>query len=376
MKDDNKVLGLFNRIKALEVKGVNVINFAFGAPGFDTPEVIQLATAEALHTRRNPLIPLEGISDLRKEICDYIDRTRGFRPELDQILVGPSAKIMLFTTLSAILSHGDEVVTLNPCLPYYNRLAEFLGAKVINSPFIKKENFKIDLKKLESVIGKKTKAILISTPHNPTGIVLTNTELQQLSEMAEKNEVFIISDETYNQIILNGRHISPAIVDRAQEYSIILESLSYTFSVASWGLGFYVVPKHILGTLKNAIADLTSPVPNFIQYAGVKAFQNADKLIPNMLERYKKCAKTLVDGLNELPGFNCALPSGGIHAFPDISGTGYSSLELAEYLLEKAGIAVLPGDIFGSRGKNHIRLSFSNSIEYINEGLMRLDESF
>jgi aspartate/methionine/tyrosine aminotransferase len=374
--EENKVLGLFNRIKKLEAKGINVINFAFGTPGFDTPVSIQEAASEILRSRRNPLVPLEGVPELRMEICDYIDRTRGFRPELDQILVGPSVKIMLFTTLVALIKSGDEVITTNPCLPYYSRLTEFLGGKVKFAPLSEKNYFKLDIDRLENQIGKKTKIIILSTPHNPTGNILTTSEIQKLSEMAEKNKLIIISDETYSQIILKGRHISPATVDRAKEHTIILESLSYTFNLIGWWIGYYLIPKHLLDKLKNVIIDMVSPVPSFIQYAGIKAFQNAEHIIPEVLEKYKKSSQTLVDGLKELPGFKCTLPSGGIHAFPDISQTGKSSLKLTEYLLDKAGLAVLPGDVFGTLGKNHIRMTYAASIENINECLMRLDESF
>ncbi|WP_455392954.1 pyridoxal phosphate-dependent aminotransferase [[Eubacterium] cellulosolvens] len=376
MNEDNQVLNLFNRIKKLEAKGINIINFAFGTPGFDTPIMIQDSASEILRTRQNPLVPLEGITELRMEVCDYIDRTRGFRPELDQILIGPSVKVMLFTTLVAILKKGEEVITTNPCLPYYSRLIEFLGADVKSVQLSKKNKYKLDYTELENEIGNNCKAIILQTPHNPTGNILTTSEIQKIFEIAEKNNLYIISDETYSQIVLSGRHISPATMDRAKERSIILESMSYTFNIIGWWIGFYIVPKNILEKLKTVIIDMVSPVPSFIQYAGVKAFQNADRIIPEVQEKYRKSARTLVDGLAELPGFKCSLPSGGIHAFPDISGTGQSSLKLAEFLLEKAGIAVLPGEVFGSMGKDHIRMSYASSIENINECLMRLDESF
>jgi len=373
---ENRVLDLFNRIKKLEAKGINIINFAFGTPGFDTPVSVQEAVSEILRSRHKPLVPLEGLLELRKDICDYIDRTRGFRPELDQIVVGSSVKIMMFTTIAALIKPGDEVITTDPCLPYYKRITEFLGGKVKFAPFLKKNIYKLDIDELENLVGKKSKVLILSTPHNPTGNILSTSEINKLSEIARKNKLTIISDETYSQIILNGRHISPATVDRAKEHTIILESLSYTFNLVGWWIGYYLVPKHILDKLTNVMIDMVSPVPSFIQHAGVKAFQNAEYLIPDVLEKYKKSSRTLIEGLNELPGFKCNTPSGGIHAFPDISGTGQSSLQLTEYLIDKAGIAVLPGDVFGSLGKNHIRMTYATTIENINECLMRLDESF
>jgi aspartate/methionine/tyrosine aminotransferase len=373
---NNNVHDLYYRIKSLEASGLNIINFAFAAPGFDAPKVVKEATIETLHSGRNPLVPIEGISELRNEICDYIDRTRGFRPELKQIIIGSSVKIMLFTTLVSILKPNDEVIITDPYMPYYSRLISFMSANVKTLPLSETKDFKIDFSKLENLVGKRTKAIIISTPHNPTGRLLSKSDVEKLYELAEKNKFYLISDETYSQIILRGRHISPAIADFANNHTVILENLSYTFGLAGWGLGFYIIPKELHNPIRKVITDVVSPTPNFIQEAGVTAFRNAKKIIPEILNKYKKSSKTMVNGLNELPGFKCELPYGGVHVFPEVAGTNLSGLKLANYLLEKAGIAVLPGEVFGSQGKNHIRMSYSKSIEYINEGLMRLQESF
>lgn len=373
---NNKAQDIFTRIKSLEATGINIINLAFGAPGFETPQSIRASTQEALKSGQNPIIPLEGLHELRMEICDYIDRTRGFRPKLEQILISPSVKSMVFISLLMICNRGDEIILSDPGKPSYARLAELLGMKVRYILYNQKKGFKIDLVKLEEMITKKTKVLILTTPHNPTGNVLTNPEVQRISEIAEKNNLNIISDETYNQIIFKNRHVSPANIDRAQQNTILLESLSYTFNMTGWGLAFSLASKKNTTALRSIMADVLPTVPQFIQNAGIEALQNADSIVPGIIDKYKKCCSSLVTGLNQLPGFKCQAPMGGIHAFPNISGTNKTSTKLAEFLLENAGLAVLPGDIFGPQGKNHIRISFATSKENIDEGLMRLDELF
>ena len=374
--NSNKIQDIFNRIKNLESKGINIINFAFGTPGLDIPERIRIAASEALESNQNQLIPPDGLIELRIKVCDYIDRTRGFRPKLDQILISPSVNTMLFTTLLTCINPGDEVITTNPSVQSYARSAELLGAKVKYVPRFSKNDFKIDFAKMKSLVGKKTKAIILATPHNPTGNLLTNSEVQKISELAEKNNAIIISDETFSQILFKGRHNSPAISDRAQERTVVIESLSYTFNMADWGLGYCLASNKVISAMQSVIRDTQPQVPGIIQYAGCEALKNEDKLLADILKRYKKCAGTLVDGLNELQGFECEMPEGGIFAFPDISRTGQTSLEFANHLLEKAGIAVLPGDVFGKVGKDHIRITYATTIENINEGLTRLEEFF
>jgi aspartate/methionine/tyrosine aminotransferase len=373
---NDDVQDLFYRIKKLEAKGINIINFAFSVPGFNTPKVIQDTAQEAIRYHKNQLVPIEGITELRTEIRDYIDRTRGFRPDMGQIVVGSSVKIMLFTSLISILKQKDEVYIPNPGIPYYSRLIEFLGGKAKPLPSKKSKQFTIDFSKLESQLGKNSKAIILSTPNNPTGQLLSKQDVEKLAEIAQKKKLFIISDETYSQIIHNGRHITPSITDHANENTILLENLSYTFSIAGWGLGFSIIPKHLFSSYRTVITDMVLPVPNFIQYAGITAFRHAEKLVPEIVEKYNNCSKTMVNGLKALKGFKCELPSGGIHAFPEISGTGLDGQQMADHLLENVGIAVLSGNVFGSHGNKHIRLSFANSTEYINEGLIRLEESF
>ncbi len=375
-QSSSKILDIYNLIKSYELKGINIANFAFGTPGFETPKVIREAAIEALRSTRNPFVPIEGLPELRIKVCDYIDRTRGFRPEVDQIIIGSSIRSMLCMVLLAVIKRGSEVIVTDPGNQSFARAAELLGASVKYISLADKNNFKMNLDKLEGVISKKSKILILTTPHNPTGNILTTSEVQKIGEIAERNDVIIISDETLSQIIFKNRHISPAITDRAQERTVIIENFSYTFSMVGWGLGFLLAPKSIIKTIQTVKTEMFQEVPYFIQHAGIEALNQFENLMPEIVNRYKKCKETLITGLNDLPGFKCEKPLGGIYAFPNISGTGRKSLEFTDYLLESAGIAVLPGEVFGKNGKNHIRFSFATSMDTINEGLMRLEEIF
>lgn len=374
--NSKKVQDIFNRIKELEDKGENVINLAFGLPIFETPEPIRFAAREAIMRSKSKIPNYEGVDKLKIEVCNYIDRTRGFRPKIEQIIITQGIKITLFNILQSLLIRNEEIVLTDPGFSIYSSLARVLGVKIKYIPRDEKKNFKINLSDLDEIITEKTKIILINTPHNPTGNVLTNSELQQLYEVAEKNNSIILSDETFSQIIFEGNHTSPGAIDRTQNRTMIIEDISYTFSMSGWGLGYCLGPEEIINRLRTVFFETTQMVPEFIQYAGIKALSESITILPELLEKFKKCCSAMVSGLNELPGFSCSKPNGGVFAFPDISGTGKSGQELTDELLNEAAIAVLPGEIFGKHGANHIRISFATEKVNINEGLIRLQELF
>jgi aspartate/methionine/tyrosine aminotransferase len=374
--ESNIVLEILHRIRVLEAKGINVIDLAFPAPKFDTPKIILAAASEVLKYNRMVQPSFSGLPELKTEICDYIDRTRGFRPKLNQILIGPGRRCLLFSILFSILNRGDSILTLNPGAPSHISIAKLLGAKVKYLPSIVEGQFKLDLSHLPELLGKNTKGFLFSTPQNPTGNLLSNAELQEIFTISEKKETLVISDETFSQIIYSGTHVSPAIFDGAMESSIIVEDLSYELSMPGWCLGFCVGPVKLMEKLQNFISNIFPTVPEFIQYAAAKALSIEEELFPELLSRYKKCCSNMINGLNGVPGFKCSTPKGSMFAFPDITGTNMTTSELAEVLLENVGVAVLPGELFGYGARNHVRISFATSEEQINEGLTRLQEQF
>jgi aspartate/methionine/tyrosine aminotransferase len=278
LEDSNsvKVQHIINRIKNLEASGVNVINFALDETDLGTPKLIRAAAGDALLEQQNDYQPFDPEHILKKEICDYIDRTRGFRPKLEQILVGPGIKPILFCILFSILKSPNEIISTDPGSYIYNDLARITGSKIKYIKLDAENNYKISLIKLTKLLGKKTKAILLNSPQNPIGNVITNTEAQDLSEVAKDTDTIVISDETYSQIVISdetysqivydGTHVSPATFDRATSQTIMLEELSCTFSMQGWGLGFCVGPIDFIEKLHMVTAETLQPVPDFIQY--------------------------------------------------------------------------------------------------------------
>ncbi len=370
------VQNIFNSIKKLEKRGENIINLGFSIPYIETPEQVQLTIREALMQYKHKSPQNKGIAELRMEVCNYIDRTRGFRPKLSQILIGPGLKPMLFNLLLTLLKNKDELIITDPGPYYYSSISKILGIRTKYLPILSEDNYTIDISKLEELLSNKTRAILINTPNDPTGNVISNKDLHEISKIAEKNKLLLISDETYSQIIFTGKHTTSAIFDRALRYSIILEDISNTFSMSGLGLSYCVGPSRIIERLQKISVEIIQPVPEFIQYAGVKALSDSETILPEIINKFKKCNHVMVSGLNELSGFKCTTPAGGVFVFPDVSGTKRTGIQLAKELLQKTGVVVLPGALFGKLGMNHIRLSFATEIENINEGLIRLQEFF
>jgi aspartate/methionine/tyrosine aminotransferase len=284
--ESNKALEILRRIKLLEAKGINIIDLGFPAPKFETPRIIIEAAVEVLRYNRTIQPSFTGLPELKAEICDYIDRTRGFRPKLNQILVGPGRRCLLYSVLYSMVDRNEPILTLNPGTPSHITISQLLGAKISYLPSIVDGKFKLDLSQLTTLYNKNTKAFILSTPQNPTGNVLSNSELQEIFEVVEKNKSLLISDETFSQIIYSGTHVSPAIFDRATDHTIIIEDLSYELSMPGWCLGFCVGPVEIIEKLQNVLPNIFPTVPEFIQYAAAKALSIEEELFPKLLSQY------------------------------------------------------------------------------------------
>ncbi len=374
--DLDKIAGLTQKIKKLRTKGINVIDLTFDAPQLDAPELILNAANEALKHNKNIQPYYTGIQELKSEICDYIDRTRNFRPKMSQIAVGPGSRSLTFAILISLLSPKDAILTIDPSAPIYRKVSDFIGAKFNILPCLSEGKFMMDLSQLDKIFTENTHVFAFSNPQNPSGSIYTSRELQELSEFIRGKGTLIISDETFSQIVYKGTHYSPGIYDHAAGQTIIIEDLSYQFSIPDWNLGFCIGPKRFIRKLNIILTELFPPVPVFVQYAVKKALENAEELIPELLEKYRKCCELMLNGLNEIENISCTEPSGGIYAFPNVSGTNLTGQQLADELLDEYGIAVLPGETFGEIAKNFLRVSFATSEVQINECIIRLQERF
>ena len=371
-----EILKIQKRVKSLEAKEINIIDLSFDAPKLFTPDIILEAAKEILRHSKKIQPMYSGIPELKTEICDYIDRTRGFRPKLNQIIVGPGLKSLIFSVLFTIIEKGDALLTLDPSTPLESRIAELAGARLYRLSCDPDKNFKIDLSKLGNIYKDNTKILFLNNPQNPTGNLYSNHELQNILEIVNKKNTILVTNETNSQIIYSGKFHSFSNSDSALEQTVIIEDLSYTFSMPGWGLAFCVGPTKLVEKLAFVLNDLFPPIPEFIQYAGARALAAFDDIIPKLLTTYTKCCENMVTGLNQVPGFKCKKPAAGIYAFPNISKTNKNGRELSDELLESVGVVVLPGELFGESSKDYIRISFATNKERINESIVRLQEMF
>ncbi len=359
--------------QALEAKGVNVIHLEIGEPDFDTPKNICHASAEAMNKGYTHYCSSQGILPLRVEIAKEIERTRGVSVDPDRIVVTPGAKPIMFYSILALLEEGDEAIYPNPLFPIYESMINFTGAKAVAIPLREELDFRLDLDELKSKITPRTKLIIINSPHNPTGGVCEKDDIRAIADLAQKHNIIVLSDEVYEHIIYQGEHHSIASLPGMLDRTILLSGFSKTYAMTGWRLGYAVMPPELVDPIVRLIVNSVSCTATFIQYAGIEALTGPQDSIPKMLDEFRKRRDLIVEGLNEIPGISCLLPKAAFYAFPNIKKLGISSKQLANYLLEEAGVATLAGTDFGEYGEGYLRLSYATSLENINEALKRIN---
>ncbi|MBC7264630.1 MAG: pyridoxal phosphate-dependent aminotransferase [Chloroflexi bacterium] len=360
------------RAKALEAQGREIIHLEIGEPDFDTPANIIEAACKALRSGHTHYTPSAGIPELREAIADYMSKTRGMKFTPDQVVVTPGGKPIMFFTILALCEPGDEVIYPNPGFPIYESMINFTGATPVPIPLREENDFRADAEELCDKITPRTKMIIINSPHNPTGSVLTRDDLRVIAEAAVKNDVVVLSDEIYSQIIYEGEHVSIATFPGMAERTIILDGFSKTYAMTGWRLGYGVMPTELANHVARLMTNSNSCTAAFTQMAGIEALTGPQTESEKMVEAFRQRRDVIVPGLCDIPGIRCAKPAGAFYVFPNITGTGMSSKQFADYLLNEAGVAALSGTAFGDYGEGYIRLSYANSIENIRKALDRI----
>jgi aspartate/methionine/tyrosine aminotransferase len=359
--------------QALEAKGIDVVHLEIGEPDFDTPKNICDACADALGKGYTHYCNSQGILPLRAEIAKEIERTRGVSVDPGRIIVTPGAKPIMFYSILALLEEGDEAIYPNPLFPIYESMINFTGAKPVPVPLREELEFRLDVDELESKITPRTKLIIVNSPHNPTGGVLEKDDICSIAELTQKHNIIVLSDEVYEHIIYEGEHCSfgslPGMLDR----TILLSGFSKTYAMTGWRLGYAVMPPEMVEPIVRLIVNSVSCTPTFAQYAGIEALTGPQDSIPRMVDEFKKRRDQIVEGLNKIPGISCLLPKGAFYVFPNVKKLGMGSKQLANYLLEEAGVATLSGTDFGSHGEGYLRLSYATSLENIRKALERIN---
>ena len=364
------------KAQELEKKGKNIIHFEIGEPDMETPLNVAEAGIKAIKENKTHYVPSIGVPELRKAVQNEIEKTRGYRPDLEQIVITPGLKPGIFFSMLSIVNPKDEVIYQDPSYPTYGSVTSFLGAKGILIPLLEENDFRMNPDDIKKRIKNKTKLIVINSPQNPTGSVLTKNEIIEIAEIAEENDIYIISDEIYSKMTYETSHFTPTMRDEAKERTVLLDGFSKYYAMTGWRLGYMVTPIEMANRLQDFLVSAISCTTSFTQWAGIEALTGDQTFIKKMMSRFIQKRDKIVKGLNSIKGFNCLSPKGAFYVFPNIKNTKMTSEKCANYLLNKAGVAVLPGTAFGPGGEGYLRFSYANSLENIDEAIYRIKQLF
>ncbi|MFO8110164.1 MAG: pyridoxal phosphate-dependent aminotransferase [Thermoplasmata archaeon] len=369
-------LEYLRKANMLEAQGRDMVRFEIGQPDFDTPENIKKAAKDALDRGFTHYVPTDGIPELKEAIQDDIEETRGFRPENDQILVLPGAKPGLYFSMMALAERGDEIIYQNPYFFTYDSQVGYIGCKKVQIPLYEENEFRMDPEDMCRRVTDKTKMIIINSPQNPTGGVLTKKDVEAIAEIAEENNTYILSDEIYSKMLYDGeKHHSPAYLDQCKERTIIVDGFSKAYSMTGWRLGYMIAPTQVIKEVELLVADALSCTSSFSQWGAVEALRNGQKFVDHIMKHFTERRDAIVKGLNEVPGMSCIYPKGAFYAFPNIKETGMTSKELADYMMDKANVCLLPGTAFGNQGEGYLRISYACSLQEIKKGIQRMKDA-
>ncbi len=364
---------VLNRARQLEKQGKEIIHLEIGEPDFDTPANVIEAGVEALHKGWTHYGPAAGLPDLRQTIADYVSRTRHVPVSSEEVVVVPGGKPIIFFTILALIDAGDEVIYPNPGFPIYESMIKYSLGKAIPIPLREERDFSVDVKELASLITDRTKLIILNSPHNPTGGVLTRKDILEMAEAIGDRNILILSDEIYSRLIYEGEHFSMMSVPGFKERTILLDGFSKTYAMTGWRLGYGVMRPDLAVHISRLVINSNSCTASFTQVAGIEALRGDQSSVEKMSAEFKRRRDAFVVGLNRIKGFSCRMPKGAFYAFPNITKTGWSSRKLADALLEQAGVACLSGTAFGEYGEGYLRFSVANSLENLNKALARME---
>jgi aspartate aminotransferase len=360
------------KARALEKQGKNIIHLEIGEPDFPTPAHVVEAGKRALDEGWTKYGPSPGYPEFREAIAAYVSRTRGIKVDADNVCVVPGGKPIMFFSMLALLEPGDEVIYPDPGFPIYESIIRFLGARPIPVPLIESRGFSFDLNVLSDGLSEKTKMVVLNSPANPTGGVIPESDLAKIAEILSDRDLIILSDEIYSRIFYETEPSSITGFDGIAEKTIILDGFSKTYSMTGWRLGYGVMPHWLAKAVTELIVNCNSCTAGFTQRAGMAALEGPQDTVAAMVAEFRRRRDAMVNGFNEIPGFRCALPAGAFYAFPNITGTGMPARELANLLLNEAGVACLWGTAFGQYGDGYLRFSYANSLSNILEAIERI----
>jgi aspartate aminotransferase len=362
------------KARGLEAKGQNIVHLEIGEPDFPTPPNIVEAAERAIRDGFTHYTPAGGLMPARQAVADWIRRWYEVEVSPQQVVMVPGSKNVILFTALALVDEGDEVIVPDPGYPIYESLVRVAGGTPVPVLLRESAQFRLDIEELKSKITPRTKLIIINSPHNPTGGVLSTRDLEQIGELAIRHDLYVMTDEVYGQITYDGTHASLMTVPGMVERTIYSDGLSKAYSMCGWRLGFAVAPLEIAKRMETLMINSSSCAAAFTQMAAIEALSSpaSDRAVEAMVSEFKRRRDVIVDRLNAMPGVSCHRPLGAFYVFPNITGTGLNEKELADRLLYEGGVAALAGTAFGAGGKGYLRFSYANSVEQIEEGMRRV----
>ena len=361
------------RARALEAQGKSVIHLEIGEPDFNTPAHIVEAAKKALDEGWTHYGPTQGLPELRQAIADSTSQSRGIKVGPESVCVVPGGKPIIFFPILALIEAGDEVIYPNPGFPIYESMIRYAGGTPVPMPLEESRGFSFDLNLFESLLTDKTKLVILNSPQNPTGGVIPRADIETLAGMLRDRDLIVMSDEVYSRIYYGGEApTSIASYPGMLEKTIILDGFSKTWAMTGWRMGWGVMPKFLVEAVNKLMVNSNSCTASFSQRAGIAAINGPQDDVTAMVAELHRRRDAICKGLNEIPGFRCALPGGAFYAFANVEGTGMDSKELADYLLYEAGVSCLDGRCFGEYGKGYIRFSYANSMANLMEAVARI----
>ncbi|MEO6913181.1 MAG: pyridoxal phosphate-dependent aminotransferase [Candidatus Baltobacteraceae bacterium] len=362
------------RARALEAQGKTIVHMEIGEPDFETPKHIQAAAIKAIGDHHSHYTPSAGMAELRDVIAQYAGAFRNMPGayKRENVVVSPGAKPIIWNIMSSILNPGDEFVYFDPAYPAYASCAGYLEAKAIPIPLLESKQWRPDLDELASQVSSKTKAMMINSPQNPTGGVMSKSDLQRIAELAEKFDFLVIADEIYSRNFYEGEFFSIAALPGMKERTIIVDGFSKAYAMTGWRLGYALMPESLAQTVTLFNNNTFSCVTAFVQVAGITALTGPDGPVQEMNEIFRQRRDRLVGGINQIANLSCTMPEGAFYAFPNVSKITMDDKALANFLLNEGGVAGLGGSSFGAAGKGYLRFSYATSLDQIDLALERL----
>lgn len=360
------------KARSLEAQGKNIVHLEIGEPDFDTPRFIINQAVHALQHGRTHYTPASGIMELRRAIAEDVQRTRGVAVKPENVVVTPGAKPIMFFTLLALLDPQDEVIYPNPGFPIYESVIQFSGGNAVALPLQEEKAFRFHIADLEKLITARTRLLVLNSPQNPTGGILTRADVKAIAEVVRRHDLLVLSDEIYKDILYEGEHASILSEPGMLERTILLDGFSKTYAMTGWRLGYGVMPEPLAKHVERLMINSNSCTATFVQDAGLAALTGPRAEVHEFIAEFRRRRDIMVAGLNDIKGVSCITPGGAFYCFANVKKLPITSRQLSDHLLNEAGVAVLSGTAFGQHGDGYIRLSYATSVDNIREGLRRM----